>query len=103
MIIYFFIYKLKMTTKKCSKCKIQKEKNEFYVKSKNKDGLCGQCKKCYDKQRRGSLDLESFDEEKKRCTDCINYKTYSEFNKRKDSKDGYRNQCSECYNTQKLK
>jgi hypothetical protein len=91
-----------MTTKKCSKCKNEKEKTDFYVKSQNKDGLCGQCKECYDEQRNGdSVDLESLEEGKKKCTECPNYKPYSEFNKRKGSKDGYRNQCRECYNNKR--
>lgn len=33
--------------KKCSKCGIKKDKKEFYSYKKNKDGLRGQCKKCY--------------------------------------------------------
>lgn len=33
--------------KKCSRCKEQKEKSEFYKDKRAKDGLCSDCKRCH--------------------------------------------------------
>ena len=35
-----------MTTKVCSKCKVEKDLGEFYKNSSKKDGLCDRCKSC---------------------------------------------------------
>lgn len=42
-----------MSTKQCSKCKIEKDILEFFKDKKKKDGLCLQCKNCFknDKKR----------------------------------------------------
>lgn len=41
-----------MKTKKCSKCKVEKEVCEFYKTKQNKDGIYSSCKECKLKWRR---------------------------------------------------
>ena len=39
-----------MNVKKCSKCKVEKNLDEFYRSSKSKDGRKSSCKSCVKKQ-----------------------------------------------------
>jgi hypothetical protein len=47
-------------TKKCTKCKIEKSKNDFYLKNKEKNWIRPECKDCSNKltleRRKKSLD-----------------------------------------------
>lgn len=50
--------------KKCSRCKIEKEKSEFHKKSKSKDGLDSHCKVC-ENQRQLKYKQENIDHVRK--------------------------------------
>jgi hypothetical protein len=41
----------RIKTKKCSRCKVKKPINEFWARSRSKDRLCSQCKRCMETSR----------------------------------------------------
>ena len=91
-------------TKKCSMCKVLKQRSEFSKDRSCKDGLRGQCKACKkaaNRERRKKnrevnagreIDLTGT----KRCSDCKEEKPRSDFYKNRSSKDGLEDQCKEC-------
>ena len=68
-----------MKTKKCSKCKIEKELSMFSKNKRNKDGLCFQCKECRSKISKKYRD-NNIEKEKQR------HKKYRDVNKDKIKK-----------------
>ena len=102
-----------MTTKICSKCKIEKPITEFHKNKSKKDGYGHICKKC----RCRAKQKETFKHEFKRCNNgtihCNKIKSLEEFVEDIRLLDGRRNQCKICRkkqtkiyyknNTQKLR
>ncbi len=98
--------------KQCTKCKKQKDKSEFSIHRKNKDGLRDWCKKCereyrrrYYRRNRGPVKKYLRYEERhrivnrvkqKRCTKCKKWKDESKFGKDSNNKDGLRYWCKDC-------
>jgi len=68
-----------MKTKKCSKCKIEKELSSFSKNKRNKDDLCFQCKECRSKISKKYRD-NNIEKEKQR------HKKYRDANKDKIKK-----------------
>lgn len=77
--------------KNCTKCKIDKNNDEFYKCSARKDGLQTVCKLCHSK-----YGLTFNDADSKACSKCKAVKLLDEFHTSKRYKDGRRAQCKEC-------
>ena len=85
--------------KVCSKCKIEKNKNEFHKDKYNKDGLqfsCILCNKIARKLPKKQKEIKIIIEGKKQCSKCKEFKEYSDFYKRSSRKTGYSSQCKYC-------
>lgn len=85
-----------VNAKVCTECKDLKIYDEFYKKSRSKDGYKGKCKKCI----KGSFKEQNVDENiKKICNSCKRElpatKTY--FHKDGKGKYGCRSNCKECH------
>jgi hypothetical protein len=84
-----------LETKKCSKCKKEKNLNDFCKDKYNKDGLKSSCKEC-DLLYRKNRNIQPSNIKSKICTKCKQEKTIDNFNTDKLEKDGYRAWCKEC-------
>jgi len=98
--------------KQCTKCKKQKDKSEFTIHRKNKDGLRYWCKDCvraymrerYKKEGKGLKTYYRHEEShrtidgvnQKRCNKCKKWKNESKFGKDSRNKDGLRYWCKDC-------
>ena len=102
-------------TKQCSRCKYSKNRLEFSLAKRSKDGLQAWCKSCdaayktdsgYTK-RLQQLQKEAHDDafyrlaysdsRSKRCAACLQTKSVREFHKNKCSSDGFAAYCKPCY------
>lgn len=92
--------------KKCSRCKEDKPKAEFYVNNSMSDGLQGYCKECChivdrETRRRRKEHYEehgpSIIRDSKVCATCKMKKPISQFGKRVDSPDGKLSYCKPCW------
>ena len=87
--------------KKCSKCRIEKDLNQFHKNKNSKDSfvtICKECKFCYDKQIR-SFNLHNninFKYEMNTCRVCLLNKHITFFCSDKTKKMGIKNLCKEC-------
>jgi hypothetical protein len=79
----------------CSKCKIEKDLNEFHHSKNSKDGHVEKCKKCRSKSKKIK---ESLPGGHKRCSKCNFVKLFDNFSKDKKSRDGFCFWCKECVN-----
>jgi len=80
--------------KTCSKCKKEKELNDFYKNIRSKDGYSGMCKECssvYWKKPK-----EKLQDGYKRCTKCKEIKKIEDFTKKHTIKSDIRSSCKEC-------
>lgn len=103
---------IKMTMKKCSKCKVEKDRSEFGKNSTQKDGLHHYCKYCHNltawKAKNPTKDEAEYKPQPfrrsrppdkpglKYCNKCQIHKPYGDFNKHCATKDGLRSECREC-------
>jgi len=100
-----------MSTKVCTKCKIEKDVSYFCKSKKTKDKLDCWCKKCKNKQKLikkyGSLEKykkilnkkeKLLNNNKKICSKCGEIKDLSYFSTHKSEKDGLRCWCKKCSN-----
>lgn len=84
-----------MKTKICSKCKLEIDIDEFYIKKNGKhDSWCWPC-------RRHKRDYTKHFT--KICRTCNEIKTTTNFEKSVTCKDGYRNECKDCRKLKKVK
>ena len=91
-----------MTTKICTKCKIEKDTSEFNKSSYTKNGMQCWCKDCL-KQRHNEnhpeikhRDIYKNKPGFKTCTKCKIEKSIEEFGKSNRDKDGLQDWCREC-------
>jgi hypothetical protein len=98
--------------KQCSRCNEWKDENEFYKRSRYKNGLSYWCRKCeseYARQRynRDGRRLKKYfryeerhrvvaNVPEKRCRRCRKWKPESHFYKKRKHKDGLAVWCKEC-------
>jgi hypothetical protein len=92
------------SSKECTKCKINKDRNEFFSNSRNKNGLSSWCKKCIKENNDLYISLP-FDPppEIKKCTGCHVNKSIENFVKDRHKKDGYSTRCNECQRASQFK
>jgi len=98
-----------MTQKKCSKCDVVKDYNEFHRNNKKKDGRRCECKECVNKYKKEyriktkekilkkyEENINNLNKKNKKCSNCEFEKEIEEFHKSVYSKDGRQNKCKEC-------
>jgi hypothetical protein len=89
----------------CSKCKVEKSKNQFNSCSSSYDKLNSKCKSCRAEERI-VLALRDKNEiifpDNKLCNICKKLKTKDEFHNRKHSKDGLLDICKKCANKKRI-
>lgn len=92
-----------MTTKICTKCKVEKPKTEFSKHPKTRDGLTSWCKLCTNgaaKKTRRANKLKNANgvdvTGTKFCVKCKEEKPKVEFYKHPSSRDGLRSWCKSC-------
>jgi hypothetical protein len=81
--------------KVCSKCKIDKDKSEFYKLSESKDGLRPECKQCH----KIRIIKEILPNGYQRCIKCGIVKENTEYHKDNKRKNGIMGWCKECRST----
>ena len=104
--------------KVCTKCRIEKDLNEFNKEKRSKDSLRSWCKDCVKNYRDSHKEERKINDKKriqkyqqnirkngypvikKTCTRCGLEKDLNEFNKCKASKDGLQYHCRNCDNRQ---
>ena len=90
--------------KRCSKCKQEKSREEFWKNSGTPDGLCFQCKTCKSslmKKNREINKVRNMEEkdktiDKKRCVKCKMLKDIKYFIRDNANKDGFSYRCKQC-------
>jgi hypothetical protein len=87
--------------KRCSKCKVEKSRDEFGKNCRKKDKLDPQCKECKNAQARFVYNFE-YKNEKKVCIICNNEKIIKDFEIDFKSEDGLKNICRKCVSNQKI-
>ena len=103
------------STKQCSRCKDSKNRSEFSLAERSKDGLQPWCKSCdaaYKSDSGYTRRLQELHKEKhddafyrlaysssrlKRCPACRQTKSVREFHKNKRGSDGFAAYCKPCY------
>ena len=90
---------IKIKTKICSKCSVEKDVSAFHRNRCNFDGLQVHCKDC--RRRQSTVDKEFkannlFNLHMRECSLCGIIKPISEFLEATDKKSGYRSQCKDC-------
>lgn len=82
----------------CSKCKVEKDFTEFYIRKNRPSGYQSACKDCNSRAKTSSKKkrIEDFIKGAKVCTKCKIEKDFSEFHKRKDRPCGYVSLCKSC-------
>lgn len=95
--------------KNCSKCKKNKNFDQFHKNIRSIDGHSSYCKQCsteYTRERRGSrrsYQKRSFiSETHKECTQCKTIKELSEFSKNSSSSSGLHSWCRSCMTNKAL-
>lgn len=93
--------------KTCSKCKEDKELDQFFNCSSTKDKLKFQCKSCESEYHKGKRDAKNLIKEQqfqeylrigiKTCTKCKIPQPFSNYHNRIKSKDGYAFECISCW------
>jgi hypothetical protein len=87
---------IKIETKKCSQCKLNKIKDEFAKNPTRSDGLNNICKNCNKENYKNSKEKKKITIEEKKCTKCDILKNISEFYTRVGSSDGKTSECVDC-------
>lgn len=99
-------------TKICSRCKKEKDLEEFYVRNSSKDGRRCYCKSCGIKDskkycqkmsEKNSKNTTSTGIVHKKCSSCKQKKHINKFGKCKRNKDGFNNSCKKCRSVAKKK
>lgn len=84
----------------CDKCNKNKPITEFNRRNVSKDGLCSQCRDCYNSNRKKSIPEQktnSIVSQTKKCNTCLIEKSLSEFKQTKKSNDGHYHKCKSCW------
>ncbi len=81
-----------MTTKKCSKCGVEKSLEEFHRNKSRKDGRIGRCKECVLGHTLKPVAKPGF----KICLTCKEEKLLSEFHKSRGRSSGLSEHCKKC-------
>ena len=98
------------STKRCTRCKKKRPRDQFNVELRARDGLNYLCRKCcadYMAERRGSKTRRptatkevrkkrAAGQKGKTCLVCCTYKRYSAYNRHGQVWDGYRPDCRAC-------
>lgn len=93
--------------KTCSICKIDKDLEDFYPRSKKDTAKKSKCKKCSNliraeyKRRKPKPIKEKKIITNKQCLVCKTIKESTEFRKKKDNTCGFGSTCKECLNTKR--
>ena len=87
---------IKIETKKCSQCKLNKIKDEFAKNPTRSDGLNNICKDCKKDNYENTKEKKKITLEEKKCTKCDIVKNISEFYSRVGSPDGKTSECADC-------
>ncbi|MFA5024174.1 MAG: hypothetical protein WC523_04420 [Patescibacteria group bacterium] len=89
----------------CSKCKMEKSKDQFNKSSIAFDGLNSKCIDCRTKERKALADRDKSEiiyPENKQCDTCLEIKPKEAFHNKKHSKDGLADDCKECANAKRI-
>lgn len=104
---YIIQYNYISPTKKCATCKEIKNKNDFYSKKRNKDGLDIECRVCSSKRKKKSRQFKSSNKNKyfikyfyisptKKCRICKKTKKLIEFYIDRKYTDNLKKHCKSC-------
>lgn len=93
--------------KKCNKCHIEKEANEFYKHKSSKDRLQATCKVCQSAHSKAYMRSRSNADQTvqvdaKVCLDCGLKKPISQFGKKSTSLDKHLSYCKPCWRDRSL-
>ncbi len=86
-----------MKTKKCTKCNIEKDLNQFFKAKTGKFGVRGDCKECVHKKSEKIIQKEKlFCIGLKKCVKCQEIKSLDKFYNDKSNKDKISYWCGQC-------